>query len=289
MQLQFDCLENPISFDDCDELVDVLKNVLNGWGRVRIIPDGAGDGDGAGAHLPQALIRLRRGPGGYERTSPWLEGGRMVLADPVDAVCDLLLDIERAYIATSDKLLALHAAAVEFDGGLTVFPSTHEAGKSTLAVLLAIGGARIFADDVTPIDPAADLTGVSPGLLPRLRLPLPDELSPESLGFINSHQGPKSESFLYVDMDKNALAPLGERAPVNRIILLEREPGVAAELIPASNSEILKHTIMQSIGRDISALEMLDNLNAMVGGAECLRLRYGTSEDGARLLLERYG
>ncbi len=46
MQLQFDCLENPISFDGCDELVDVLKNVLNGWGKGRII---AGDEDGAGA------------------------------------------------------------------------------------------------------------------------------------------------------------------------------------------------------------------------------------------------
>ena len=280
MQLQFDCLENPIAFDGCDELVDVLKNVLRGWGEGEIIPDTTG--------ASQPLIRLRRGPAGYERTSPWLEGGRMVLADPVDAVCDLLLDIERAFIAASDKLLALHAAAVEFDGGLSVFPSTHQAGKSTLAVLLAAGGARVFADDVTPIDPTAGSIGVSPGLLPRLRLPLPDDLSPKSIDFINSHQGPKSESFLYVDMDKNALAPLGTRATVNRIILLEREPGVVAELIPASNSEILKHTIMQSIGHEVGALEMLDNLNAMVAGAECLRLRYGTSEDGARFLLERF-
>ena len=283
MQLQFDCLENPIAFDGCDELVGVLKGVLCGWGKGKIIS--------AEDEKSAPLITLRRGPAGYERTSPWLEGGRMVLADPVDAVCDLLLDMERAFIAASDKLLALHAAAVEFDGALTVFPSTHATGKSTMAVLLAAAGMRVFADDVIPVDPSPKTTpsmGVSPGLLPRLRLPLPDDISPERMDFINSHQGPKSESFLYVDMDEKLLAPLGTRAPINRIILLEREQGAAPEIISASNSEILKHTIMQSIGHEVGALEMLDNFNAMVAGAECLRLKYGSSEDGAKLLLERF-
>lgn len=283
MQLQFDYLNNPIAFDGCDELAGVLKGVLRGWGEGKIVS--------AENKKNAPLIKLRRGPAGYERTSPWLEGGRMVLADPVDAVCDLLLDIERAFIADSDNLLALHAAAVEFDGALTIFPSTHEVGKSTMAVLLAAGGVRVFADDVIPIDPSvqSQSMGVSPGLLPRLRLPLPGDLSPESVKFINSHQGPKSESFLYVDMGEELLAPLNSRAPVNRIILLEREQGATPEIISASNSEILKHTIMQSIGHEVGALEMLDNLNAMVAGAECLRLKYGTSEDGAKLLLERFG
>lgn len=288
MQVQFDCLENPIAFDGCDELADVLKGVLRGWGDGKIV---SAENKKNAPLIKPPLIKIRRGPAGYERTSQWLEGGRIVLADPVDAVCDLLLDIERAFIADSDKLLALHAAAVEFDGALTVFPSTHATGKSTMAVLLAAAGARMFADDVIPIDPSvrSQSMGVSPGLLPRLRLPLPGDLSPESANFINSHQGPKSESFLYVDVGEELLAPLNARAPVNRIILLEREQGATPEIISASNSEILKHTLMQSIGHEVGALEMLDNLNAMVAGAECLRLKYGTSEDGAKLLLERFG
>lgn len=284
MLLKFNCLDNPIAFDGCEELVHVLRGVLCGWGGGEVVLDESSE------TRPQ--IKMRRGPGGYERTSPWIKGAKVVLADPVDAVCDLLLDLERAYIGANDNLLALHAAAVEFDGGLTVFPSTHNAGKSTLCVLLGAAWAKVYADDVTPIIPGKDgkpAMGVSPGLLPRLRLPLPDDLGDENARFINSRHGPKSESFLYVKMDKNQLAPLGQSAPVNRIVLLQREPGTTTQLVPAKNSEILKYTIMQSIGHEIDALEMLDNLNAMVGSAECLTLKYGTSADAARVLMESFG
>ncbi|MDH5187373.1 MAG: hypothetical protein OEW37_00290 [Rhodospirillaceae bacterium] len=281
MELKFEGLKNMISFDGTEELVPVLEKVLKGW-KFKPAKNNASK---------NPIIRIRRGPTGYERTSPWLNGGKMVLANPVDAVCDLLLDIERAFIADSGKLLALHAAAVELDGGLSVFPSTHNAGKSTLGVLLAARGARLFADDVTPLDPQQGnglFMGVAPGFLPRLRLPLPDDLAPEGADFINSHAGPKSENFLYINLNETQLASLGQSAPVNRIILLERKKDAAAEIITVKKSEILKHTIMQSLNQDVSAIEILDNLNGMVAGCECLRLTYGRSEDAAKLLMSTF-
>lgn len=281
MKIKFDGLKNAIFFDGTEELVPVLEKVIKGW-KFKSINDG---------RSINSVIRIARGAGGYERTSPWLDGGKMVLSDPVDAVCDLLLDMERAFIADSGKLLALHAAAVEFDGGLSVFPSTHNAGKSTLGVLLAARGARLFADDVTPINPQSGdggFVGISPGFLPRLRLPLPNDLSSESVDFINSHMGPKSENFLYVNLDKNHMAGLGQSGIINRIILLERQNDSSARLVPVKESEILKHTIMQSLNQNMSALEILDNLNAMVANAECLRLIYGRSEDAAELLITTF-
>ena len=281
MKLKFEGFKSAIFFDGTEELVPVLEKVIRGW-KFKPINNG---------RSINLAIRIARGPGGYERTSPWLGGGKMVLADPVDAVCDLLLDMERALIADSGKLLALHAAAVEFDGGLSVFPSTHNAGKSTLGVLLAARGARLFADDVTPIDPQSGnglFMGVSPGFLPRLRLPLPNDLASESVDFINSHMGPKSDNFLYVNLDKNHLAGLGKSAPVNRIVLLERKNGTSAQLVTVKPSEILKHTIMQSLNQDASAIEILDSLNAMVANSECLRLIYGRSEDAAKLLMSTF-
>lgn len=281
MKIKFEGLKRTVSFDGVDEIMPVLEKVISGWQfkRVNVAKVSAND------------ICLARGPVGYERTSPWLDGGKMVLANPVDAVCDLVLDLERAFITDSEKLHALHAAAVKLGDGLSIFPSTHNSGKSTLALLLAIRGARLFADDVTPIFQkfvGGKFIGVSPGILPRLRLPLPHDLAPQSTDFINSHKGPESEKFLYVNLNKKHLAPLGESATVNRIILLERENGVETSLAPVKKSEILKHTIMQSLNQDVSAMDMLDKLNAMVADAECLCLRYEKSEDAAELLISTF-
>lgn len=283
MLLKLEGLSHPIAFEGTEEVVPVLERVLRGW-SVSTTRSG------------KPRIRLSKGGEGYERRSPWIEGGgAMVLADPVDAVCDLILDLERAYVEDAPRrgealTMVLHAAAVEMgtgdDAGLVVFPSTHATGKSLLTAALAHAGHRVFADDQLPLLPGTPATGVAPGFLPRLRRPLPAALADDLTAFIRGHEGPLSERFRYVDLDATRLAPLGTAAPVKGVVLLERGDGVKLRVEDASAAEVLKACVLQSFGRTLSALEVLDHLHAMVSGAKCVKLAYGDAPQAVSALEE---
>lgn len=203
-------------------------------------------------------------------------------------MCDLLLDLERAYIEDTQGLLALHAAGVEFGDGLVVFPSTHATGKSLLTVAMAQTGLRVFADDQLPIIPGDETVGVAPGFLPRLRRPLPDGVDEGLATFVRSHEGPKSARFRYVNLKSEVLAPVGTRAPIKGVVLLDRQDGAQPEITPATEAEVLKACVLQSFGRKLGALQVLDYLHAMVQGATCVKLTYGEAHEAIPLLRETF-
>jgi len=287
MWLRLDGIKQPLRFDGADELVDVLQSILRGWSLTRL--DSCSD---------LAMIQITKGPQGYERRSPWIERGTAVVhGDPVDAVCDLLLDLQHAYIEDAanrgaEPLLTLHAAGVRLgdgdDAGLVVFPSTHASGKSLLTTALGAAGQRVFADDQLPIVPGTPTLGVSPGFLPRVRRPLPDTLDDDLSTFIRNHAGPISNKFRYVDLADDAMAPLGEQASIKAVVLLDRRDGAETSLKPAGESEVLKACILQSFGRKLGALEVLDHLHAMTKGLECYTLSYDDAQDAVPVLNETF-
>ncbi|HEY9081116.1 hypothetical protein [Magnetovibrio sp.] len=287
MWLRLDGIKQPLRFDGTDELVDVLNDVLRGWRLTRL--DSSPD---------MGLIHLSKGPKGYQRRSPWIERGTAVVhPDPVDAVCDLLLDLHHAFIEDSAKhggeaMLTLHAAGVRMgggaDAGLVVFPSTHASGKSLLTTALGAARHRVFADDQLPIVPGTPTLGVSPGFLPRVRRPLPDDLDDKLAEFIRGHAGPTSDQFRYVDLNADAMAPRGEKAPIKAVVLLDRRDGATPTLTPASESAILKACILQSFGRTLNALEVLDHLHAMIQGIDGYTLSYADAQDAVAVLSEAF-
>ena len=283
MWVKLDGIQNPIRFDGTDDLVDVLKAVLRGWPM-----------DCSETSDDQAIIHISKGSNGYERRSPWIAQGTAVAhPDQVDAVCDLLLDLLRAHIEANPERLALHAAGVEmgsgYDAGLVVFPSTHATGKSLLTTALAAQGHRVFADDQLPVLPGSPTVGISPGFLPRLRRPLPDSLNTTLATFIRAHAGPMSDAFRYVDLDENVMAPLNTQAPIKAVVLLERQTGAKPGLKPATENEVLKACILQSFGRKMGAIEVLDHLHALVQGVDCRTLTYEDAEQAVALLEDAFG
>ena len=287
MWLQLDGIEQPLRFKETGELVDVLDAVLRGWSMTRL--DACSD---------VAMIQISKGPQGYERRSPWIERGAAVVhTDPVDAVCDLLLDLQHAFIEASasrngDAMLTLHAAGVRMgmadNAGLVVFPSTHASGKSLLTTALGAAGHRVFADDQLPIIAGTPTLGVSPGFLPRVRRPLPTILDAALADFIRSHAGPISDQFRYLDLSTDTMAPRGEEAPIKAVVLLDRRDGATPRLSPAGESAVLKACILQSFGRKLGALEVLDHLHAMIKGIACYTLSYGDAQGAVAVLEEAF-
>ena len=215
------------------------------------------------------------------------------LADTFPLPEEIVVDYIEGFVILSELCEQQHLscegiADIIVGDGLVVFPSTHATGKSLLTTALAHAGMRVFADDQLPIVPGRPTTAVAPGFLPRLRRPLPDDLKPDLTDFIRAHPGPMSQQFRYVDLDDVVLAPLGERAPIKALVLLNREPGAKPKIEPVSEAAVLKACVLQSFGRTLGALEVLDHLHAMTQGVTCVKLTYATASEATALLQETF-
>ena len=178
-------LFHPVAFINCDSLYPYIFTILRDWGIEKFDP---------GNDQPP-IIKIQQTEAGFERRSRWLQKPA-IFKNPVDAVCDLVVDLIHAYVADNKGLLCLHCAAVEYKQGLVVFPNTYRAGKSTLSLKLVSCGARLFTDDVLPITKQSDL-GMALGILPRLRMPLPKDMKQTFVDFILDRAGPKNTRYLY--------------------------------------------------------------------------------------------
>lgn len=269
-------ISGPVALVDCEELVPVIQAVLRGW-PVR-------ETDAPISH--DAVITIRKTTDGYRRESRWLSRPT-TYRDPVNAVCDFLVDLVKAFVADRPSMLCLHTAAVELGGGLVIFPNAYKAGKSMLSVQFAAAGVRLYADDVLPIAGGSN-EGLAPGILPRLRLPLPGDAGRRFDGFVARRRGPASDRFLYVDLAEDELARHGARAPIRGIVLLERGDAEAATLTKLAASEALKRAIARNFARGVPALDILDRLHAIADGARCWELRYRSGEDAVALLRDAF-
>ncbi|MEX1108427.1 MAG: PqqD family protein [Dongiaceae bacterium] len=270
--LTFANLSRPIAFLDSWPVAEILLCLLRGWSLVTDRP----------ASGPPA-ITVRHEGGLYRVDCGWSEGARD-LADPIDAACALIAELIQALLAEQSRRLCLHSAAVEIDGWLVLFPSDYRAGKSTFVAALAARGARIFSDDVLPLTGDRGF-GIAPGLSPRLRRPLPNDVSTGLRAFLDRHRGPTSRRYRYLDLGPMHLAAFGEVAPIGAFVLLERETGVEARLFETSAAEVLRRLVLRNFARALPASVILARLHGLVEIVPRYRLRYERAEEGADLLL----
>lgn len=271
---RFGALSRPIALVDCPELLPPLLSVFRGWNIDPCPAPVAGD----------PLLTLRREGESYRLEADCISAP-FRRAEAADAVCGFIAEFIRAFVEAERDLLCLHGAAVEFDGKLVVFPNRYRAGKSTLTVCLAAAGFRVFSDDVLPIGGNQD-HALAPGILPRLRLPLPDDLEARTRDFLDRHQGLKSARYLYVDLPKNRLAPFGTEAPIGSFVLIERDPEAEPGIFPIGSGEVLRQVIWQNFARERNATDILRRLHRIVENANSFRLRYRCVEQAVELIAE---
>ncbi len=276
MLLAFEGLKGPVELVGCDGLAEDIARVTGDW-PFREIADST----------EEPVITIELAGVKYFRDSPWLKKAA-VFRDPVNAVCDFLVDLVKAYIADQPGMLCLHCAAVEFGDGLVVFANTYNTGKTLLVVELAAAGMRVFADDVMPLR-AADNHGIGLCLMPRLRRPLPDDASQRFNAFLGPRRGATSKRFLYVNLRPGEIAPFGVSAPIRGVVVLDRNDERKPGMKPLRESDTLRALVPRNFARDEPALEIFDRLHNVVGAAKRYRLTYGTSEQAVTLLVDAFG
>ena len=151
--------------------------------------------------------------------------GRECFDTTAEMLCDLGISLAEAFVARTPGLQCLHCSAISFPVGgeekLAVFPNINRAGKSLLAACLMMEGARLFADDLLGVTQEGE--GLSFGLPPRLRLPLPSSAShlAGALGELPG-LGDGRYHFLYA---WDFVAPFGQKLPLGAVVLPCRKAG----------------------------------------------------------------
>lgn len=273
--IRFAGLSGPVALLDSGDVHACFPKAIRGWSY------GEAEDDGT-----PPILTLRRDDQGFLIDAPWLDKPLRRL-DPIDAFCGFTAELTRRYAECNPPMLCLHGAAAEFAGRLVVFPTLYRSGKSLLTACLAAAGIRVFTDDVLPIGGAED-HGIAVGIAPRLRLPLPDDLSAEGREFIEQRRGPCGERYLYLDLAGEELASHGDSAPIGGFVLLEREDDAEPELLPAREGDVLRQVIWQNFSREDAAPVILERLQRLVANARLYHLRYARAEQAVALLKETF-
>ena len=176
------------------------------------------------------LLRVRESARGGFRVSA--AGAREERYDSAAAMlCDAGIDLAEAFVHVQSSLFCLHCSAVALtteDGPkLAVFPNINRAGKSLLAASFLLHGGRIAADDLLGVTEQGE--GLSFGLPPRLRLPLPPS-SQELTQALPSIPGVEDGHYRFLYAGAFSLAAFGERCPIGAFILPRRTAGARPHL-----------------------------------------------------------
>jgi hypothetical protein len=275
LYLRFDRMSQPIELIGCDCLLETFPLIFPGWNI---------EEEEAGNQTP--VLRLARDKDIFTLEASWLDKP-IRRKDKVNAICALVAELIRAYVNDQEDLLCLHGAAADFCGSLVVFPSLYRSGKSVLSACLAAAGIPLFCDDVIPIS-LSEGRGIAPGLAPRLRLPLPENLGSETRIFIDDHSGLRGKYYLYLDIDGSGLVARGRQLPIGAFVLLEREVGSEARFEKVSEAEVLRRVVWQNFSRLAEAPRILEVLNQLVTDSKLYRLRYDRAEDAVELLRREF-
>jgi hypothetical protein len=282
-KLHFAAFGRSVEFVDCLEMADGFRSILRGW-DVAEVPCTNGDVPAISFHRDDDrhlwVSKEQATPRRWKAHPP---------RTPEQAVCDFHYYFVNWFCRENPDLFCLHSAAVEFAAGLVVFPGVQRAGKSTLSAALARAGHTVFCDDVLPIE-AGSHAGLALGLLPRLRLPLPANVSPRFRSFVAERSSLSRSHFVYLALRDAEIAPFGRTRPVCGVVSLARSPrAIATQLHPLPVATTLKHLIQQNFAESIPSLTLFEDLHDLAVKARRFELRYADLEEASRLLTDEFG
>ncbi|MCE2509394.1 MAG: hypothetical protein J4G10_00180 [Alphaproteobacteria bacterium] len=275
MLLRFEGVPSPVSFSGCEHLLPFLKPPVASW------PNEAWTGDPTGPALA-----VTRSPTGYRIVAGNADSAESCeYADDYEVIASFFAELYMAFIAANPDLLCIHAAAMRWEGGLLVVPASGKAGKSTLTVHAAAAGATVFTDDVLAVR-EHEGNALSFGVAPRLRLPLPANVTEGFHAFLRDREILGNGCGQYVALRPGEIARFGEAAPIAAILLLDRVEAGPPALEAIGKSEVLRDLLGRNFTHSLDAETKLSRLLQLAKTGACYRLRYVDCESAIRLLRE---
>ena len=280
MNVRFDDFPRPVALTDCSEVLDGLKTVFQGW---NIRSDARSD-------APAPIIKLSKPDDRYlwlsDHIKPPERWRKNRPTTVVSVVADFHYKFYDWYGLRFPQHLCLHCAAVEICGGLVIFPNVKKVGKSTLTTRLAMAGKRVFCDDVLAYCPERK-QGLALGILPRVRLPLPDVLPEQYKAYIDDHIVLGSQHYGYVQPQDGAFADYGQTLPIHAVVILERDTETeTVEINPINKAKAMSAILHQNFVVENSPVEIFEQVLEMLEPCRLLTMRYRDLDDAANVLIE---
>jgi len=213
------------------------------------------------------------------------DGGYSIAADfnnAANALAGLLID---AILAHGMAFCSLHAAAVEVGGSAVVMAGPSEAGKSTLALRLAVRGCRHLADDrILLLGGDAPYRVAGLGLAAKARTPLPP--GPELAALVDARWYLTDEGIAYLHLDDDEALGFGDIRPLGSVVLPRRNPDldVDARLEPALSGDIARSLIEQATS-PAGPAAIVASMSRLAEACQGYILHYRDGAAAAELLL----
>ncbi len=267
----------PIFVENADLLLPYLPYYISGW------PFGwAGAGDSPDVRISEA------GAATFRIWSSVLGGTDFAFDNPYDAangVADALVSI---HVARRPDTVCLHAGAALIGSGLVVVIGNSLAGKSSVALHLAVLGHRFFADDQIALTLDSPPVGTCLGLMPKVHMPPPKDCGDAFRDFVDGFTALGGDGVAYLKLWDRESGTFGETAPVRSLILLDRRIEARCDLVPATGSDLVRTVASTAFAPHIGAAALLRGLAALAEDVELYRLTFSSSREAASLLSARF-
>jgi hypothetical protein len=279
--LRYPGIDGAVVLDGADPVLEALNALMTGWSPEVLTMQPTQEA----AFPPDQVSMIRAAGNRFDLHSPWLEEPLPGLMT-ASAACGVVADLSQAFCNQHRGCLGLHCGAVQINGHLVALTGPARAGKSTLTSrLTAEPDMTVFCDDILPV--LADGLAFGLGLAPRLRLPLPTNVTPAFRDHVARHMGPADRRYGYLCGPN--IAPHGTRAPLSAFIVLARHPDGPARLHRMEPSEAVQHLVRQNISAPDEGTEHFDQVTRLAADLLCLKMVYSDLEDAVSLLRQAFG
>lgn len=274
-----------VRVENADPLLPFLPYFLGGW-QIRW----AGATEQAGtepAGAPDVRV-IETGDESFRVISTGPGGADFAFDNPYDAANGLAGALISVHLARRAGTICLHAAASEIGDGLVVLLGDSFAGKSSVALHLAVVGNRFFGDDQIAVSLAPPHVGTCLGLMPKVRTPLPDDCGPAFREFVDGFTAMEGDGMVYLKLWEGEAGTFGDSAPVKALVFLDRREDGPADLGEASRAELMKSLVSTAFAPHVPSPDLLAGLTSLADTAALHRLRFSSSREAAALLSKTF-
>ncbi len=276
--------EAPVTVRNAEALLAHLPVFLGGWPIRRL-------GEGGDARPDIDVMKRAGGRLAIRVSGPG--GNEIDCADEFEAANALAGGLIACFVAATPNRFCLHAGAARTGAGLAIVLGGSGAGKSSVSLQMAAAGYRLFGDDRLAVEAAGDESGgargISLGLMPRLRLPLPADCGARFAEFVDGYTEIRDHEVAYLKLWEGEAAGFGETAPLAALVILERREDGPVLLEPEGRASMVKALLGNSFAPHISAARLVERLRTMVGACACYRVTFASSREAAEAIAAALG
>lgn len=267
--------DSPVLVENAEAVMPYLPYYLAGWPL-----KWAATGDD---RKPDIQV-VENSDGTFRVISSGLGAASLAFDNPYDAANGLSGELVSTYVSRAPQTVCLHAGAARVGDGLVVVIGDRFVGKSSVAIHLAVLGNRFFGDDQIALKLENPYSGMCLGLMPKVRLPLPDDCGDPFREFVDGYTSMRGDAMAYLKLWEGEASTFGETAPVRAIVFLVRTETGKSSLRPGSRPELLKAMVRTAFAPHISSLQLLSSMTRFVDSTDTYHLRFSSSRDAAVLL-----